>query len=211
MAILWSSVFGAERLIPTRRRLDFSFISTKRDSFHGGCEGVEMKRIRSQTAGAFYRGIKVHDCAGRIIIASEVVKFHKGPCVGSCHATIRAAVLVREIDGPMPEHLRAWWTPDLWCLHSAAWWRRHWQRTGIMDIELADTLTEGWQLWLDWHRVIAPDNAAEIKALEADRGSYLGYVRVVGRRQGQVQLADPIGSLPAQYTKQPLLRSQQNK
>ena len=54
-----------------------------------------------------------------------------------------------------------------------------------MDIDLADTMPDGWQLWLDWHRVVAPDNEAEIKALEADRGNYLGYVRLVGRRQGR--------------------------
>jgi SAM-dependent methyltransferase len=120
---------------------------------------------------------------------------------------IAGAGLMREIEGPVPEHLREWWTQDLWCLHSATWWRRHWERTGIMDIELADSMPDGWQRWLDWHRVVAPDNEAEIKALEADRGSYLGYVRLVGRRQGHAKLADHIESLPVQYTKQPLLRS----
>ncbi|MGO9467990.1 MAG: SAM-dependent methyltransferase [Isosphaeraceae bacterium] len=122
---------------------------------------------------------------------------------------IAGAGLMREIEGPPPEHLRAWWTPDLWSLHSAAWWRLHWERTGIMDIELADTMPDGWQRWLDWHRVIAPDNEAEITALEADRGDYLGYVRLVGRRQGRAKLADLIVSVPVQYTKKPLLRGQQ--
>jgi len=56
---------------------------------------------------------------------------------------IAGAGLVREIEGPLPEHLRAWWTRDAWCLHSAAWWRRHWERTGIMEIELSDTMPEG--------------------------------------------------------------------
>src|SRR6266542_1307595 len=101
---------------------------------------------------------------------------------------IAGAGLVRERQGPLPGHLREWWTQDLWSLHSAAWLRRHWERTGIMDIELADTMADGWQRWLDWHRVIAPDNAAEIKALEADRCAYIGYVRLVGRRQGQTKL-----------------------
>jgi SAM-dependent methyltransferase len=118
------------------------------------------------------------------------------------------AGLTQEIEGPLPDHLREWWTHDLWCLHSAAWWRRHWERTGIMDVELADAMPEGWQLWLDWQRVIAPDNEAEIKAIEADRGDYLGYVRLVGRRRPGVNLPDPIVSLPMQYTKQPLLRGQ---
>jgi cyclopropane fatty-acyl-phospholipid synthase-like methyltransferase len=121
---------------------------------------------------------------------------------------IAGAGLVREIEGSLPDHLREWWTPDLWCLHSANWWRQHWERTGIMDIDLADTMSNGWQLWLDWHKVVAPDNQAEIKALEADRGSYLGYVRLVGRRRAAVNLEEPIVSIPMQYTKKPLLRSE---
>jgi cyclopropane fatty-acyl-phospholipid synthase-like methyltransferase len=119
---------------------------------------------------------------------------------------IAGAGLMREIEAAPPDHLREWWTPDLWCLHSAEWWRRHWERTGIVRIEVADTMPDGWQLWLDWHRAVAPDNEVEIRALEADRGSYLGYVRVVGRRDGQVKLSDQILSIPAQHSKNPLLR-----
>ena len=123
---------------------------------------------------------------------------------------IAGAGLIQEIEGEVPEHLREWWTQDMpWCLHSASWWRRHWERTGIMDIELADTMPDGWQLWLDWLRVIAPNNEVEIKALRADRGASLGFVRVVGRRHGQAKLADHIVSLPVAYTKKPLLRSEE--
>lgn len=120
---------------------------------------------------------------------------------------LAGAGLVQEIEGAIPGHLREWWTPDLWCLHSAAWWRRHWERTGLLDIECAETMDDGWKLWLDWHRIIAPDNAAEITAVEADAGSYLGYVRVVGRRDGRVQLEDQIDSVPAQYSMKALLRT----
>jgi SAM-dependent methyltransferase len=124
---------------------------------------------------------------------------------------IAGAGLAREIDGELPEHLRAWWTPDLWALHSAAWLRRHWERTGIVSIDLADTMPDGWKLWLEWMRAVAPDNAAEIAALEADAGRYLGYVRVVGRRRGDARLEpycwpDPLRSLPLDYTAKPLLR-----
>jgi cyclopropane fatty-acyl-phospholipid synthase-like methyltransferase len=119
---------------------------------------------------------------------------------------ISGAALMQEIEGPVPEHLRSWWTQDLWCLHSAAWWRRHWERTGIVDIEVADTLSEGWGLWLDWHRAIAPDNTAEIQALEADRGRYMGYARVVARRRAGVELQPPTLNVPTEYVKKPLLR-----
>jgi len=120
---------------------------------------------------------------------------------------IAGAGLMQEIQKEVPDHLRAWWTPDLWCLHSAAWWRRHWEKTGIMNIELADVLSDGWQLWRDWHLEIAPDNKTEIEALESDRGRYLGYIRLVGRRRAGVQLDDPVDSVPTQYTKSQLLRS----
>lgn len=126
---------------------------------------------------------------------------------------VAGAGLVTEIDGALPEHLREWWTQDLWALHSAAWLRRHWERTGIMAIEVADTMADGWQRWLDWHHAVAPDNAVEIKAIEADRGDTLGYIRVVGRRRGEVKLEeycwpDSMRSLPPAYTKKPILRGQ---
>ncbi|MFI5361425.1 MAG: SAM-dependent methyltransferase [Elusimicrobiota bacterium] len=121
---------------------------------------------------------------------------------------IGGAGLIREIDGDIPAHLQEWWTPELWSLHSASWWRRHWERTGILEIEAADDLADGWRLWRDWHKAVAPDNETEIKALEADAGRYLGYVRVVGRRRNGIKLEEPIVSIPAKYTKKPLLRGE---
>jgi hypothetical protein len=58
-----------------------------------------------------------------------------------------------------------------------------------------------------WQTVISPDNAAEIQALQADRGSYLGYVRLVGRRRADARLDEPIVSIPSEYAKKPLLRN----
>ena len=120
---------------------------------------------------------------------------------------VAGAGLMQEIEGSVPDHLQRWWEPSMGCLHSAVWWRRHWERTGILDIDLADTLPDGWQLWRDWQTVVAPDNAAEIQALEADRGSYLGYVRLVGRRRADARLDEPIVSIPSEYVRKPLLRS----
>jgi len=120
---------------------------------------------------------------------------------------IAGAGLMREIEGSVPDHLREWWTADLWGLHSADWWRRHWDRPRILNVELTDTLPSGWQYWRDWLQLIARENLTEIKALEADSGRYLGYVRAVGRR-AETQLMEPIVSVPSQYSKQPLLRDQ---
>lgn len=120
---------------------------------------------------------------------------------------IALAGLMSEIDGSAPAPLREWWdTEQPYCLHSSAWWRRHWERTNILDVELADDLPDGWRFWLDWLKLIAPQNVTEIQAVDADAGGHLGYVRVVGRRRANAQLFDAHMSLPPEYTAKPLLR-----
>lgn len=121
---------------------------------------------------------------------------------------IAGAGLMQEIEGAIPDHLAAWWEPGLSCLHSPAWWHRHWERTGLVSVEQSDAMPDGWQRWLDWQRVVCPDNRAELRTVEADGGRYLGYVRVVGRRRAEAKLDEPIVSVPAQYTKAPLLRTE---
>jgi hypothetical protein len=84
-----------------------------------------------------------------------------------------------------------------------------------VDIEVADTMPDGWKLWLDWHHAVAPGKATEIQAIEEDQGRLIGYVRVVGRRRGEAKLEeycwpDTLRSFPPQYTKKPLLRNQES-
>jgi len=122
---------------------------------------------------------------------------------------IAGAGLMQEFQSTAPEHLQQWWTIDLWCLHSADWWQRHWQRLGIVEIEVADTLPDGWRLWLQWHKAIAPDNKVEIETVQSDGGRYLGYVRVIARKQPHVQPEEPMLSIPTKYKKQPLLWNQE--
>ncbi|MCA1606875.1 MAG: hypothetical protein LC775_15720, partial [Acidobacteria bacterium] len=81
------------------------------------------------------------------------------------------------------------------CLHSAPWWRWHWQRSSVCDVEIAETMPDGWQAWLSWQHRACPDNRVEIDTVQADRGRYLGYVRVVGRRRTHATLDKPIVSL----------------
>jgi len=115
------------------------------------------------------------------------------------------AGLTHEFDGMVPDHLRGWWTPDLWCLHSASWWRRHWERTGYVDVLRADDLADGWRYWRRWMEIVAPDNAAEIAALDADAGRCLGYVRTIARRRPDAPIPEMVSSVSTEYEKVPLL------
>lgn len=122
---------------------------------------------------------------------------------------IAAAGFIDELNDHIPEHLSAWLTaePSLWSMHSSAWWKRHWLRSGIVDVDLADAMPGGWKLWRDWLKVIAPQNEMEIAALEADAGRCLGYNRVIARRRPDAVLHDPITSIPPNFVSRPLLRS----
>jgi hypothetical protein len=127
---------------------------------------------------------------------------------------IAGAGLMREFDDGVPGHLQRFWSQDCWGLHSAAWWRAHWGRTGIVDVDIADAMPDGWQVWLDWHRAAHPDNRMEIETLLADRGEYLGYIRAVARRRGDARLEDycwpdTLRSMPLSYQRRPLLRDMQ--
>ena len=98
---------------------------------------------------------------------------------------IAGAGLMHEIDGAVPEHLAR--VVDAGPLVPAL--RRHGGGGAGRSRDrrwstLADAMPDGWRRWLDWHRAVAPDNAVEIEALEADEGRTLGYVRVVAEALG---------------------------
>jgi SAM-dependent methyltransferase len=127
---------------------------------------------------------------------------------------IAGAGLVREFGGSVPHHLQRFWTQDCWGLHSAAWWRHHWGRAGIVDVEVADTMPDGWRFWLDWYNAAHPGSTMQIETLNADQGQFLGYIRMAGRRRHDAKLVDycwpdTMRALPVKYEQCPLLRGQQ--
>jgi SAM-dependent methyltransferase len=81
---------------------------------------------------------------------------------------------------------RKW--PWDWCsFHSPRWWRNHWEKTGLVDVEVADMIPDGWKHWLKWLEICKeagyPSPQEEIDILRADGGQTLGFTRMVGRRR----------------------------
>jgi SAM-dependent methyltransferase len=112
--------------------------------------------------------------------------------------------LMQEFAGPVPEHLSrkqasggTFWGTDCWSWHTADWWRRLWERTGLVTVELADTLPDGWRHWLQWDRAVQAVGASpfpsDAEALEADAGRYIGLIRMVGRRKATAGGGGPGG------------------
>ncbi|GFZ31395.1 SAM-dependent methyltransferase [Clostridium zeae] len=55
--------------------------------------------------------------------------------------------LTREFTNGLPEKMKDFWEPDMYCFHSASWWKELWSKTGIVDVTYADTIEDGKELW----------------------------------------------------------------
>lgn len=133
-------------------------------------------------AAEYFDAIVAHDCFSYFgtddLYLNYLVQFVKtGGQIG-----IAGAGVVQELTPPPPQHLAPIWSSDFWCLHSADWWRHHWSRTGLVEVELSDSLPGASAIWSYWQRQIAPDNRAEIAAVETDAGRNLTYNRTIARR-----------------------------
>ncbi len=109
--------------------------------------------------------------------------------------------LVGEFDAEPPGHLAPAWArdPEVWSFHSPEWWRRHWVRSGVVDVELADLVPRGWQHWLNWDEAslelgyvaeqFVDGLPAWIETMRSDAGRNLGFTRVVARRKPETRTA----------------------
>lgn len=95
--------------------------------------------------------------------------------------------LTRELDGDLPPHLAEQWPWEWWSFHSPAWWRWHWEKTGLVDVDVADMIPNGWRHWLAWAEVCLerglPSSQVEVDLLRRDAGRTLGFTRVVARKR----------------------------
>lgn len=109
-----------------------------------------------------------------------------GYIVGFLKPEGRLAIVVpggaRELErAPELRKVLSW---DFWSFHGPEWWREHWQRTGLVEVEHADLIPDGWRHWLRSDRATGFDELmpAWAAALEADAGRTFGFTRVVARR-----------------------------
>ena len=92
-----------------------------------------------------------------------------------------SAGVMSERSHPVPAHLKRFWDPSAWCLHTHDWWRNHWARTGLVDVEQTNIMPEGWKYWLAWAKACECSDWY-VETLERDAGEYLGYIRAIARK-----------------------------
>jgi cyclopropane fatty-acyl-phospholipid synthase-like methyltransferase len=102
---------------------------------------------------------------------------------------IAVPALTEEL-GEVPERLRPYWEWEFACLHTADWWRRHWGRTGLVEVTAARAQPNGWRHWQRWSEVCAEasdsdfvrDGSRREAAMHAvDQGRTLTFALVVGQ------------------------------
>jgi cyclopropane fatty-acyl-phospholipid synthase-like methyltransferase len=90
-----------------------------------------------------------------------------------------------------PDHLRPHWLDQFETFHDPSWWRRHWERSGLVEVEVADLVPDGWSDWLAWRRLALAHGSNsffrklvkdDVDTLREDGGELLGLVRAVARR-----------------------------
>ncbi len=90
--------------------------------------------------------------------------------------------MTKEFKGEIPAHLKPMWTSDYWCLRSEDWWREHWERTGLVDIDLSETMKDGWKLWVEWAKK-GSSTDWYLRSIVEDAGKHLGYIKMIARKK----------------------------
>ena len=94
--------------------------------------------------------------------------------------------LRQEFGAGPPPHLAPYWQRDFWSFHSPGWWRAHWERTGPVEVDVADLVPKGWEHWLRWLEVAGQhsyrSDEQEAEMLRVDTGRNLGFTRLVAHK-----------------------------
>ena len=95
--------------------------------------------------------------------------------------------LMKDFEDGVPEHLKDFWGQDCWSWHTIDWWKKLWDRTGLVDIKAADTMPEGCMLYVKWKE--AQDKAGknpwpqDTAILKKDAGEYVGFIRLAANKK----------------------------
>ena len=84
-----------------------------------------------------------------------------------------------------PEYLRAQYATNWSYVHSIAWWRRHWEKTGLVDVQCAETLPESRELLRDYVKGRPPGQHENpiMQAVPHDHDGLITLFRLVARKR----------------------------
>ena len=92
----------------------------------------------------------------------------------------------KEFGNTIPDKLKPYWEPYLFTHHTPEWWSQLWNRSDIVTIEVADTMPNGYDVWLKWDKILKEAGIlkrnGDVELLEADGGNFT-FARIVARKK----------------------------
>jgi SAM-dependent methyltransferase len=87
-------------------------------------------------------------------------------------------------DAVLPNHLRPFWADECWTWHTKAWWKNHVERAGKFRIMVAEEMEDPYAFWKE-ETEKGPEEWKEkdMKVVEADKGEYMGFMKIVAERK----------------------------
>jgi SAM-dependent methyltransferase len=100
--------------------------------------------------------------------------------------------VLRELGADVPSGLADIWQWRGQPFHGPDWWRIHWAKSGVVDVDVADVVPDGWRDWLQWSELVGPmtdevwkQEAArnEVEVLRRDQGELVGFTRIAATKR----------------------------
>ena len=92
------------------------------------------------------------------------------------HIGIVVPGVKEEFDSKIPERLKPYWEPYHFTHHTPEWWTKLWNRSETVNVEVADTLPNGYEIWLKWDKTLKEAGVlkrnGDVQMLEADGGNF---------------------------------------
>jgi cyclopropane fatty-acyl-phospholipid synthase-like methyltransferase len=93
---------------------------------------------------------------------------------------------MRDVSKGVPDYLIKFLGNELWTWQTLSWWKNLWEKNGLVSINLADNVKNGFEFWLRWEEIKNslginrhPD---EIDIFKKDKGEYMGFIRMVATK-----------------------------
>ena len=93
---------------------------------------------------------------------------------------------MKDPEGNVPAHVKAFLNDELWTWETLAWWKHLWVQSGLVSVDVADTLQDGWYFWQRWDETLLSagknQHPHEIEYFKTDKGEYMGFIRLVATK-----------------------------
>jgi SAM-dependent methyltransferase len=82
------------------------------------------------------------------------------------------------------DKLNGYWEAYNYTFHTAEWWKALWERCDCVQVETADRMPDGYEVWLQWDKTLIEagllKRSGDVEMLELDGGN-LTFTRMVAR------------------------------